>query len=44
MRLILRTFVRTIRVRHIHPMKRTFTCLLVGVLVGCASNSGVFRV
>ncbi len=25
-------------------MKRIFTCLLVAVLVSCASNSGVFRV
>jgi hypothetical protein len=25
-------------------MKRAFTCLLLGVLVSCASNSGVFRV
>ncbi len=25
-------------------MKRIFTCLLVAALVGCASNSGVFRV
>ena len=25
-------------------MKRAFICLLLGVLLGCASNSGVFRV